>query len=53
MVETTLLKITYLLFFGLVLIIVLISRIRASRTSNKIYKWKGDGIKKESPNDDE
>ena len=42
-----------LLFFGLVLIIVLISRIRASRTSNKIYKWKGDGIKKESPNDDE
>ena len=42
-----------LIFFGFILVIVLFTRIRAARTSNKIYKWKGDGIKKGSPDDDE
>ena len=42
-----------LIFFGFILVIVLFTRIRAARTSNKIYKWKGDGIKKGSPDDEE
>ena len=41
-----------LIFFGFVLVIVLFTRMRAAHTSNKIYKWKGDGIKKGSPDDE-
>ena len=39
--------------FGIILFLVLIARMRAMHTSNKIYKWKGDGIKKEKHEDDE
>ena len=41
------------IIFGIILILVLIARMRAIHTSNKIYKWKGDGIKKEKHEDDE
>ena len=34
------------IIFGIILIFVLIARMRAIHTSNKIYKWKGDVIKK-------
>ena len=39
--------------FGIILFLVLIARMRAMHTSNKIYKWKGDGIKKDRHEDDE